>query len=241
MPSHVIILGCGRSGTSIFGELLESIPAYTYYSEPDFESVVNLSFDRPTAIKVPRESANYPASQGLSFPLSKMLSIISSKPIIFWQIRQPLDAISSLRPGISNNWGHHPKPNDWKEWQKRPLVEQCAHHWEYINTVGYNAVKDYAETCHFESMLQDPMAFAIKICHKIGVNHKDCYSLLQTWADRVQDTNNEKFVEAITSRSLSRADHKHRIGRWRENLTKEEVERVYPIVNKTAKNFGYQL
>ena len=33
---HVLILGCGRSGTSIFGELLEHLAPYTYYSEPAF-------------------------------------------------------------------------------------------------------------------------------------------------------------------------------------------------------------
>lgn len=241
MPSHVIILGCGRSGTSIFGELLESIPFYTYYSEPDFETIVNLSFNKPIAIKVPRESVNYPATEGLSFPLNTLISKMPSHPIIFWQVRHPLDTIASLQPGIFNDWGHHPKPNDWEDWQERTLVEQCAHHWEYINTVGYNAVKELAEICHFESMLQNPMEFSINICRKIGVSHMDCLSAIETWADRVQDTNNEKFVEAITSRNLSRNNHKHRVGRWRENLSKEEVEKVFPIVNKAAQNFGYEL
>ena len=44
-PSHVIILGCGRSGTSIFGELFEHIPGYMYYSEPPFDVVVDLCFE----------------------------------------------------------------------------------------------------------------------------------------------------------------------------------------------------
>ena len=241
MPSHVMILGCGRSGTSIFGELLESIPVYTYYSEPAFEDVVNLDFDRPIAIKVPRESVNYPATEGLSFPINTMISTMSGRPKLFWQIRHPLDAIASLRPGISKNWGHHPRPIDWEAWQERPLIEKCAHHWAYINTVGYDAVKDLAEVCHFEAMIRDPMAFALKICEKIGVESKDSLSALTAWADRVQDTNNEKFVEAITSRNLSRPDHKCRIGRWRENLSKKEVERVVPIISKAAVNFGYEL
>ena len=33
-PAHVVILGCGRSGTSIFGELFEHLEPYTYASEP---------------------------------------------------------------------------------------------------------------------------------------------------------------------------------------------------------------
>jgi hypothetical protein len=89
MPNHAVILGCGRSGTSIFGELLECIPGYTYFSEPDFESVLKLSFETPMAIKVPQESVSYPAPPGLSFPLNTMLSKIPSRPIIFWQVRHP--------------------------------------------------------------------------------------------------------------------------------------------------------
>ena len=43
-------------------------------------------------------------------------------------------------------------------------------------------------------------------------------SALAEWADRVQNTNNKKFVEAKTSRHYSRADHQTRIDRWKENL-----------------------
>ena len=90
-------------------------------------------------------------------------------------------------------------------------------------------------------MLQDPMDFARRVCQQIGVDHKDCLPELKVWADSVQDTNNDKFVEALTSRSLSRPDHKHRMGRWKENLSKQEIEMVFPIVNKAAKTFDYEL
>src|SRR5262245_41559406 len=129
MASHVVILGCGRSGTSIFGELFEHIPGYAYYSEPSFDEVIGLSFKDPVAIKVPRESEAHPAKAGLSFPMNVLLSVLPEQRKFYWQVRHPLDAIASLRVGIAQNWGHHPKPRDWEEWLDRPLIEQCAHHW----------------------------------------------------------------------------------------------------------------
>ena len=39
---NVLILGCGRSGTSIFGELFESLPGFSYLSEPDLDAICSL-------------------------------------------------------------------------------------------------------------------------------------------------------------------------------------------------------
>jgi len=241
MPSHVIILGCGRSGTSIFGELFEHIPGYKYYSEPSFDLVVDLSFARPVAIKVPKESDCYPPPPGLSFPLDTMLSIMPERKQFYWQVRHPLDAIASLRPGISNDWGHHPRPPDWRDWLQHPLIERCAHHWAYINSVGYESVKALVKICRFEEMLNDPKEFAHQICSEIGVNPARCIQELASWSERVQNTNNKKFIEARASRSLSRADHKYRIGRWKENLGQEDLRQVIPIVRETAEIYGYEV
>ena len=59
------------------------------------------------------------------------------------------------------------------------------------------------------------------------------------WADRVQDSNNERFVEAETSRGYSRPDHSRRVGRWRENLSAEDIALAWPIVAEPAEAFGY--
>ncbi|MEM6630277.1 MAG: hypothetical protein AAF694_11435, partial [Bacteroidota bacterium] len=53
---HVLILGCGRSGTSIFGELFDHLSGYTYHSEPPYESLAAFDWTTPQAIKVPRVS-----------------------------------------------------------------------------------------------------------------------------------------------------------------------------------------
>jgi hypothetical protein len=79
------------------------------------------------------------------------------------------------------------------------------------------------------------------ICVAVGVDPDQCGPELLNWSGRVQDTNNEKFVDARTSRAYSRADHKVRIGRWRENLSEDDIRRVIPIVKDAAAEFDYEL
>mgnify|MGYP000034955135 CR=1 FL=1 len=235
----VMILGCGRSGTSIFGELFEHIPLYTYRSEPPFEDVMAADYSRPQAFKVPRDSDRFGAPKpGLSFPFEVMRRFRPDMRF-FWIVRHPLDAVSSLRVGIAKDWGHHPRPPDWQDWRARPLVEQCAHHWAFLNTAGYGQVKDVASVVTFEDMIGDPAAFAIGVCRTLGLNPGSFADTLRGWSDRVQDSDNPKFVEAKTSRGYSRPDHSRRIGRWRENLSNEDVERAWPIVAEAAAQFGY--
>jgi hypothetical protein len=238
MHPPVMILGCGRSGTSIFGELFEGLADYSYLSEPPFADVLATDFRQPWAFKVPHESPGFPAAPGLSFPVDQLLAAAPAMRF-FWIVRHPLDAISSLRIGIAQNWGHHPRPPDWQDWLERPLVERCAHHRAFLNRAGFAQVEALAELVHFEAMIADPLAFARSVCDRIGVDADGHDATLKRWAARVQDSNNAVFVEAKTSRGYSRADHKVRIGRWRENLADEEIDRIWPIVAAPAARFGY--
>ena len=239
--AHVVILGCGRSGTSIFGELFGHLKPYSYYSEPLFSTLLQLDFSRPIAVKVPKESPAYPPTPGLSFPLTSLLTEIPDPKRIYWQVRHPLDAICSLRVGIANHWGHHPKPPDWTDWLQRPLLERCAHHWNYINSLGYRQVAERAQVTRFEDMLRDPLRFAYSICADVGLDSVRHQADLAQWAKRVQNTNNKDFVEAETSKNYSRPDHQTRIDRWKENLSPAEVQSVLPMIIQTARQFGYAL
>jgi hypothetical protein len=234
-----MILGCGRSGTSIFGELFEALPGYEYQSEPSFDAVMAADFRRPRAFKVPRESKAFPARPGLSFPLDVFL-MRAPDAAIFWIVRHPLDAVCSLRVGIARNWGHHPRPPDWRDWLEAPLLEQCSRHWAFVNSEGYRQVRDRCEVVKFEDMIADPESFAISVCQIVGLDPASAKNELKTWAARVQDSNNEAFVEARTSRPYSRADHERRVGRWRENLTDEDIATVWACVAPVAEQFGYR-
>ncbi len=241
MSHHVLILGCGRSGTSIFGEFFQHLSPYTYYSEPPYTDLKQYDYSQPIAIKVPTESKQYPSTEGLSFPLTDLLATIPKPLTIFWQIRHPLDTICSLKIGIAKNWGHHPRPIDWQDWLGKPLLEQCAHHWNYLNTVGYEKVATLVEISRFEDAVLNTNTFANRMCDLLNVDHGKEHENIATWCNRVQNTNNAQFVEAMTSRPYSTQDHQVKVGRWRENLTTEEVVQIWPIVKDTAKRFGYTI
>lgn len=233
-----MVLGCGRSGTSIFGELFEGLTPYRYWSEPPFAEVMADRGDRPLAVKVPHESAGFAPDPGLSFPLETYLERFPNA-VLFWIVRHPLDAISSLRVGIGLDWRHHPRPPDWEQWLDRPLVERCAHHWTHINSVGYAQISGRATLVHFEGMISAPYDFAVRVCEVLNLDPARVEPHLRTWAGRVQNTNNEAFVEARTSRNLSRPDHSVRVGRWRENLSEAEIAMARAIAGDTANQMGY--
>ena len=102
--AHVVILGCGRSGTSIFGELFESLRSYLgrYHFEPAFDQLHTIDFKSGSvAIKVPKVTTGHRMTPGLPFLLEDLLAIVPEPRVIFWQVRHPLDTICSLRPGIT--------------------------------------------------------------------------------------------------------------------------------------------
>lgn len=238
---HILILGCGRSGTSIFGEFFQQLSPYTYYSEPFYADLKHYDYSQPIAIKVPTKSNDFLPTKGLSFPLADLLQTIPKPLTIFWQVRHPLDAICSLKVGIAKNWGHHPRPLDWQDWLDKPLIQQCAHHWNYLNTVGFEKVVDLVTVSKFETAVLNPIAYAHNICQLINVDTQVEAQNIQNWCSRVQNTNNHKFVEAMTSRPYSTKDHKIKVGRWRENLTEEEVKHIWPMVEEAAQQFGYSV
>ncbi len=238
-PPPVMILGCGRSGTSIFGELFESLAEYNYRSEPPFVDVMNADYSVPLAFKVPRESDAFGADPGLSFPLVE-LQKHAPEMKFFWIVRHPLDAICSLRIGISKEWGHHPRPPDWRDWFNRPLIERCAHHWAFLNSVGFAHVSKIADVVKFEDLILAPDAFAQNVCRTLGLGNPDQAATVHRWARRVQNTNNAEFIEAKTSRAYSCPDHSVRIGRWRDNLSTKDIDMVMPIVAEAGELFGYR-
>jgi hypothetical protein len=235
----VMILGCGRSGTSIFGELFDGLDRYTYQSEPAFEAVLAADYSMPQAFKVPRESDLHPARPGLSFPLDRFLEA-APRARLFWIVRNPLDAACSLRVGIAKQWGHHPRPPDWRDWLGESLIAQCAHHWAFLNRAGYAQVEHCATLVRFEDMIADPARFSARICEALAIDPAANAPHLARWAKRVQNSNNKDFIEAQTSRSYSRPDHKVRVDRWCENLTDEEAAAIWDIVGETAHALGYR-
>jgi len=90
------------------------------------------------------------------------------------------------------------------------LLEQCAYHWNYLNTVGYEKVADLVTISRFEDAVLNSINYAENICQLINVPY-------------------------------STKDHKVKVGRWKENLTAEEIDIIWPMVRTTAEQFGYSI
>lgn len=239
MAANGLILGCGRSGTSIFGELFATFPRVRYVSEPYLSDLDGDVDGSSIVLKVPRTPDGTTAPSGCSVELDDVRATVGDPLVVWWQVRHPLDAVCSLRVGIDQGWAHHPRPLDWQDWLERPLLERCAHHWAVINGDGFDLVSDVALVNRFEEMIRDPRACGMGAAASLGVAPHELGDEFDGWVDRVQDTNNERFVEAETSRRHSRPDHSRRVGRWRENLTAAEVDVVWPLVADAAARFGY--
>ena len=235
---HVLILGCGRSGTSIFSELFQTINPYRLYSEPYFDDLSHLDLSHPVAIKVPRESTRHCSDPGLSFSLDALYDTLPPPLKIFWIVRHPLDTICSLKVGISRNWGHHPRPPDWQKWLTQPLTYRCAHHWNYINGVGFEQIKSVASLVYFEDMIIDPITFAKGILAELKLAVP---SEIDQWTNRVQNHFNDQFIEAETSQPYSTRNHQVKVGRYKTELSNEETSALLPLVQFTARKFGYTL
>jgi len=244
MSAHVVILGCGRSGTSIFGELFEGLVSYRdrYLFEPTFETLREMDFSvGPVAIKVPRVGTTQLMTPGLPFLLSELLAVVPRPRVLFWQIRHPLDAICSLRPGIAANWSHNPKPPDWQDWLSKPLIMQCARHWQYINEPGYSAVKEIATVTRYENLVSEPWLFARQVCDLAGIDSFNEMPGIESWVARIGNAKAPGSYEAKHQVHWSRADHVKRVTRWKENLTAQDVGMVLPIIANAAKLHGYEL
>lgn len=238
----VLILGCGRSGTSIFGELFEGLPGFRYYFEPSMEAVADIDFATgPVAVKVPKAPHGSPMTPGLPFVLGELLAKVPAPRAIFWQVRHPLDAICSLRPGIEANWSHNPKPPGWESMLGRLWVERCARHWAFINGPGFDAVSGMATVFRYEDMIADPRQTALRACALAGVDAAGAEDAVKRWSGLVSNDKSPGSYEAKHQSLWSRADHAVRSGRWRENLSEEELQCALPFITAAAARFGYEL
>lgn len=238
---NVIVLGCGRSGTSIFGELFEALPQYTYLFEPSLSDLAGADYlSGPVATKGPRRSDAGGHSNGLPFVLADLYDIVPAPRLIYWVVRNPLDCISSLRPGILEDWSHVPRPDNWRQLLREAPVMRCAAHWTNINIAGFGQVADVARVIKYEVLIGNPLALASQILADLGLA-EDLASLQasQGWAARVNDLPGTD--EAARQTYWMTRDHSVHVGRWRENLAPSEVESVRHLVAEPARRFGYVL
>ena len=120
-------------------------------------------------------------------------------------------------------------------------VQQVKHHQTLCDPVKRSKFTETNALQQCSTETRQHAETAKRICEHAQIDFKTHEKAISAWANRVQDTNNNQFVEAMTSRPYSRNDHVRKVGRWKENLTQEEVELMTPFIQDTAEAFGYEL
>lgn len=245
---NVVIFGCPRSGTSILGELFEVIPDFNYYFEPGMPSIRArpLSGGERWAFKNPvdlmdgdREKAIEHRSRGLTCNLEELISLV--KPVKFiWIVRHPLDTVCSLIPGLSDGWNHAPEPPIWEPLMRLTPVERAAHQWRWVNEAGFASLEPFKPLIvHYEDLVGDTVPTVEDILDFVNAE-PDEFSL----ARYVRQVSNKPGLlggyEAKHQDRWVRGKHETHIGRWKSELSNDEILRALTIVNDIAMEFGYE-
>jgi len=233
----IVILGCGRSGTSILGELFEHLPSFNYFFEPYIIQIVANYFQnrkKRIAVKVPKGGVFL--TKGLSCNMNLLKKNLKKNTKIIWIVRNPLDTICSLRPGIEKDWSHNPKPPNYKGLLDEPWHIKCSHHWKYINNVGFKSAKKYGDplVVKYEDLLNNTSKTVSEILEFIDSDYttKDLQEYISLISNKTEGS-----YQAKLQKKWYKDNHKKRIGRYKENMSEKEVDEALEIVRNTSKNF----
>jgi hypothetical protein len=258
-PSMAFIVGCARSGTSILGELIAAHPAVKYVFEATkvWESIgrradgshrltaddaswrvrrrIRRQFARchgycePDAIvveKCPRNTLRIPFLHRV-FPHARFIHII----------RDGRDVACSLVPGLASGRWQHLRPPGWQAIEAQyEGVARCAMAWRSVVEL---AREDLREVPHlnvrYEDLVRSPVATAQAILNFLGLDPSPAVS---EFASRIQDQTAGSY-QAQFQVQWFRQDHATRIGRWRENLSPAEQQRVQELIGPLLRQLGY--
>lgn len=235
----VIILGCGRSGTSIIGEVFEHLTEFDYLFESHFHEIrdqVKEGKPQRLAIKVPKGGMHL--SPGLACDMDELLAILNARIKIVWIVRNPLDTVCSLKPGIELGWRHNPRPPDYESFLGMPWHIQCAHHWSYINSTGYESARRYSEilVIRYEDFVRQPEKHVRRLLAFIGSKYS--HSAMRPYLERVGDAIEGRY-HAKRQSVWFRPNHSTCVNRYLENTTRNEQMEIWNIVSPAAAAFGY--
>lgn len=258
-PSMAFIVGCARSGTSILGELIAAHPSVKYVFEATkvWESIgrradgshrltesdaswrvrrrIRRQFARchghcePGTVvieKCPRNTLRIPFLYRV-FPQARFIHII----------RDGRDVACSLVPGLASGRWQHLRPPDWQQIEARyEGVARCAMAWR---SVVEQAMEDLLEVPHlevrYEDLVRDPLNTAQAILSFLRLD--DSPAMID-FARRIQNETAGSY-QAQFQVQWFRHDHATRIGRWRENLSRDERAQVHELIGPLLRRLGY--
>ncbi len=252
-----LIVGCARSGTSILGELIASHPEVAYKHEAHAvwnkaglgvneshrlteahatDKVIRKIRKRFAAEmgqarlfveKCPRSILRIPFIRKV-FPEAKIIHIV----------RDGRDVACSLLPGIGGDEWRHLKPPNWQElFRNERGIMRCALTWKTVMDI---ALQDLQEVPHllvrYEDLVAHPQETASRLLKFLDLpEHPAVFDFCR----RIQNQT-EGSYQAQKQVKWFRNDHSVRIGRWRENMTAEQAEKVNTLLRPLLQHFGYE-
>ena len=262
IPRPVFLLGCARSGTSIFGEALASHPAVTYLFElsPTWNSIVEegadhrleaAAADPELARRVYDEFSGHLRGAPGEVLLEKNPKHVLRLPFLAalfpWGrfihiIRDGRDTAASLMfRNRGDGWGHLQVPG-WRDLLQRYPKEnhiRCAHQWRIaVETARCDGAllggARYLEI-RYEDLVRSPLAIAGEALAFMGL---DAPSAVAEFCGKIQDET-EGSYHALKQVRHYVDNHSRRIGRYCENLDPDQVAEVEEACGETLADLGY--
>lgn len=157
-------------------------------------------------------------------------------------VRDGRDVTCSLIKGNEGETWMHLKPEGWKVWQKnsRGLL-RCAWIWNSIITkIKEDQQKipkeDFFEV-RYEDFVMNPKKIISDLFSKFEIPFGNAQEEL---CKKVSNKQSTEFLTNTSSDDWTTFDHKFRIGRFKKNLTSEELKQVEFILGKNNSKFGYE-
>lgn len=252
------IIGCARSGTSILGELIQSHPDVKYIFEASsiWETAgagINESHrltadhatptvaqnicdwfeeqspNKPVLVeKSPRNSLRIPFVHSI-FPNAGFIHII----------RDGRDVACSMIPGCGGTEWNHLKPPSWKNLFKNYTgAIRCAHAWkETLEITMAELVQVPHLQIHYEDLIATPYHTAKEIFEFMGL---EIHSQTLEFCKSISNQTDAPYHAQYQSQWY-RDNHKTRLGRWHENLTRHEQESIQKILAPLIEQLGYSV
>lgn len=263
IPRPVFLVGCARSGTSIYGEAIAAHPDVAYLFEvsriwnvaiPDREDHRLTAEDATPEIakRLYEELAEAASDLGGGVVLEKnpkhVLRVSFLDALFPWArflhiIRDGRDAVASLMfRNRGASWGHLEIPG-WQDLLARyPEAHhiRCAHQWRdavmAARDEGRALGPDRYLEVRYEDLVRVPRDVVTRSLEFMGLGVTE---EVDAFLSRIQDETAGSYHARKQVRHYVE-NHQRRIGRFRENLSEPQQTEVLEVCGDLLRDLGYE-
>ena len=262
IPSPVFLVGCARSGTSIFGEALAAHPDVAYFFElspmwnaalpPRDDHRLERSDATPDVARsvyesLAREAGGVDGDVLLEKNPKHVLRVAFLDRLFPWArllhiLRDGRDTVASLMfRNRGERWGHLEVPG-WRELLERHPEKnhvRCAYQWrDAVVTArreGRALGEDRYLEVRYEDLVREPRKTLRRTLEFLGLSPA---SEVDGFCEKVQDETAGSYHARRQVRHYVE-NHRRRLGRYRENLGEEEQDEVLAVCGDLLRELGY--